>query len=321
MTSTPAGRPAGVGLSGDRRYAEAAVLGVMVVWAANFIVVKDALGVMPPVAFTFLRYTVASIALLLFLRWQEGSIRLPHPDALRIVLLGGLGFGVYQILWTVGLQTTPVGDSALLIASAPVLTAVIAAAIGVDTLSPQRAVGVGISFIGVVVVVAGGVGVDFSGSPIGIAMTLGAALCWATYTAFGARFLRNHSPLVLTTWASVGGTLVLAPIGLGQLLAPGAIGAEQAADAVPILLAVLYSGLLAAAAANVVIFNAVRLVGPTRVIVLQTLVPALAVVFAFIFLGEPILPAQVIGGAIIIGGVALTRRTPGRRIARAAAAS
>ena len=52
------------------------------------------------------------------------------------------------------------------------------------------------------------------------------------------------------------------------------------------------------------IFNAVRLVGPTRVIVLQTLVPALAVVFAFIFLGEPILPAQVVGGAVIIGGVA-----------------
>ena len=80
----------------------------------------------------------------------------------------------------------------------------------------------------------------------------------------------------------------------------------------------LYSGLLAAAAANVVIFHAVRLLGPTRVTALQTLVPALAVVFAFIFLGEPIRPAQVVGGAVIIGGVALTRRTPGRRVARAA---
>ena len=66
----------------------------------------------------------------------------------------------------VGLQTTPVGNSALLIASHRCSTAVIAAAIGVSTLSPQRAVGVAISFVGVVVVVAGGVGVDFSGSPV-----------------------------------------------------------------------------------------------------------------------------------------------------------
>ena len=237
MTSTPAGPPAGVVVSPDRRFAELAVLGVMVVWAANFIVVKDVITVMPPVAFTFLRYTVATLALFAFLRWQDGSIRLPHPDAIRIVVLGGLGFGVYQILWTVGLQTTPAGDSALLIASAPVLTAVIAAAIGVDTLSRQRGAGVALSFIGVVIVVAGGVGIELTGSPIGFAMTLGAAFCWALYTAFGARFLRRHSPLVLTAWASLGGTLVLTPIGLGQLLAPGAIGAGQGADVIPIALA------------------------------------------------------------------------------------
>jgi len=316
VTQTPAGSPAGVRLSGDRRIAELAVLGMMVIWAANFIVVKDVIKVMPPVAFTFLRYLVATTALLSFLRWQTGSLRLPHPDTIRIVLLGALGFGLYQILWTVGLQTTPAGDSALLIASAPVLTAVIAAAIGVDTLSPQRAFGVGISFVGVIIVVAGGVGIELAGSPVGFAMTLTAAFCWALYTAVGAGFLRRHSPLALTAWASLGGTLALAPIGLGQLLAPGAIGGEQAADVVPIALAVLYSGLLAAAAANVIIFHAIGLVGPTRVIALQTFVPALAVVFAAIFLGEPIRPAQVIGGVVIVAGVSLTRRTPGRRVVR-----
>ena len=65
--------------------------------------------------------------------------------------------------------------------------------------------------------------------------------------------------------------------------------------------------------ANIVVFNGVRLLGPTRVIELQALVPAFAVVLAFIFLGEPIRPAQVVGGAIILAGVALTRRSPGRR--------
>ena len=279
----------------------------MVVWAANFIVVKGVISVLPPVGFTFLRYAVASLTLLALLRWSEGEIRPPRPGIWRILVLGGLGFGLYQILWTVGLQTTPAGDSALIIAATPVFTAVIAVAVGTDTLNRTKGLGVAASFLGVVIVVGAGVGIELNGSVVGFTLTLGAALCWAMYTSVGARFLRRYSVLVLTTWATVGGTLVLAPIGIAQLTAPGAIGAEQAAHAPQIVFAVLYSGVLAAALANVIIFHGIRLMGPTRVTAIQSLVPAMAVVFAFIFLGEPIRPAQVVGGAIIVGGVALVR--------------
>jgi len=294
-------------LSGDRRLAEVAVLGIMVVWAANFIVVKDVVGIIPPVAFTFARYVLASIALLALLRWSEGEIRLPSPGVGRILLLGGLGFGIYQMLWTVGLQTIPAGDSALLIAATPVLTAVIAVVVRTDTLDPVKGLGVVLSFAGVVLVIAAGVGIELSGSPVGFALTLGAALCWAIYTALGARALRRYSPLVLTTWATIGGTLVLAPVGLGQWLAPGAIGPDQLARWPTIVFAIAYSGLLAAAIANVVVFNGVRLLGPTRIVALQSLVPAMAVVLAFLLLGEPIRPFQIVGGAIIVLGVALIR--------------
>jgi drug/metabolite transporter (DMT)-like permease len=279
----------------------------MVLWAANFIVVKDIIGVLPPVGFTFLRYALASLALVGILRWTEGEIRLPNPGAGRIVLLGGLGFGVYQMLWTVGLQSIPAGDSALLIAASPVLTAVIAVLIRTDTLTPLKAVGVVLSFAGVVLVIAAGVGIELTGSPIGFALTMAAALCWATYTAVAARVLRRHSPLVLTTWATIGGTLVLAPVGIGQLVSPGALGPEQAAHLPGILFAIAFSGLLAAALANVVVFQGVRLLGPTRIMTLQSLVPAMAVVLAALFLREPIRPLQIVGGGIIIAGVFLTR--------------
>jgi len=64
----------------------------------------------------------------------------------------------------------------------------------------------------------------------------------------------------------------------------------------------------------------VKLLGPTRVTALQFLVPALAVVMAAIFLSEAIRPVQVVGGGIILLGVALLRRgsLPGRgRVGRA----
>jgi drug/metabolite transporter (DMT)-like permease len=287
----------------------------MVAWAGNFIVVKDAITLLPPVAFTFLRYSLAAITLLCILRWTEGAIRLPRPETLRILLLGGLGFGIYQILWTVGLQTISAGDSSLIIAATPVFTAVIAVLIRADTLSPVKGLGILLSFIGVVLVIAAGVGLELTGSPVGYALTLAATICWATYTAVGANVLRRHSPLVLTTWATIGGTFVLAPIGIGQLLAPGAIGPAQADALLSIVFAVAYSGILAAAIANVIVFNGVRLLGPTRITAMQSLTPALAVILAYIFLSEPIRVGQVIGGVIIVAGVALTRfgaRRPGR---------
>jgi drug/metabolite transporter (DMT)-like permease len=132
----------------------------MVLWAFNFIVVKSALAVLPPVGFTFLRFAIASTTLLILLRWREGSIGLPRRDLLAICGLGALGFGVYQILWTTGLAMMPAGDSALIIASTPVLVAILAVIAGSDVLTPAKLAGGVISFVGVAIVIASGAGLS-----------------------------------------------------------------------------------------------------------------------------------------------------------------
>ena len=73
------------------------------------------------------------------------------------------------------------------------------------------------------------------------------------------------------------------------------------------ILAVLYSGFLAAGISNVIVSNGVKVVGPTRTAAYQFLVPALAVVLAFLFLAEPIRAGQVAGGLVIVAGVLITR--------------
>jgi drug/metabolite transporter (DMT)-like permease len=298
--------------AGDRRLAELGVLIVMIFWAGNFIVVKGAIGILPPVGFTFLRYALASLTLLSLLRWRQGTIRLPHGDILPIAVLGVIGFGCYQILWPVALQSIPAGDSALLIATTPVLTALLAAATGADAPNAAKLIGAFVSFAGVALVIAAGQGLVFGASLVGDLLTIAAALCWAIYTVFGARILRRHSPLVATTWAIVAGTLFIAPVGIAQLAT-----ADLSGFGPPVLFAILYAGTLAAGFANVIVFHGLKLLGPTRVTALQSLIPALAVVLAAVFLGEAIRPAQVIGGVVILGGVALLRRGawPGRTAA------
>lgn len=314
---TPAGRPAGVDVpTGERRLAEAGVLAVMVLWAANFIVVKSAVAVLPPVGFTFLRFVIASATLLLLLRWREGSIGLPRRDLVAICALGAIGFGLYQILWTTGLTTVPAGDSALIIASTPVLVAIFAVAARSDVLTPAKLIGAIVSFVGVGAVIASGPGLSLGRSIGGEAITLLGAGCWSFYMAFGAPFLGRYSPLRATAWATVAGTIVLAPIAATQLatvptsvMTAGVIGA------------VLYSGFLAAGISNVVVQNGIRVVGPTRTAAYQFLVPALAVVLAAMFLAEPIRPGQIVGGLVIVLGVLITRGSIPFRIVRASRAS
>lgn len=300
---TPASA-AGVSVSArERRIAEAGVLLTVLIWSSNYVVVKAAIGVLGPFTFTTARWAVAAATLFLVMRWRFGSFRSPGPYRFQLLGLGMLGFGAYQVLWTTGLAQITAGDSALIVAASPVATALLAGAVGLDRLSGPKLAGALIAFTGVAIVIGGGAGLGLDASLGGDALTLTAALLWAVYTVAGTRVLRHVDPLTATSWTVLGGLLFLFPFGVWD-----AVTAPPPSLPLPALAAVVYSGALAAGIANVLVFNAVRLVGPTRASAMQLLVPAGAVLLGAAFLAEAVSPAQVLGGLVIVAGVAMTRR-------------
>jgi drug/metabolite transporter (DMT)-like permease len=278
------------------------MLFVVLAWAANFIVVKAANREIPPITFAFMRFSLGAVLLMLALRWREGSVRMPRREVLPIVAVGVLGFGVYQILWATALQSIPAGNSAFLIASSPVFTVLLAAWVGSDTLTTRKLGGAFVSFAGVAIVVAAGPGIGLGASIVGDLVTIAAAACWAAYVAWGAPILARHSPLRTTAWAMTGGCLVLAPVGLAQ-----ATSADWGAVSAAAWTGFAYSALIPVVVTNVVVFHAIRLLGPTHVTGLQFLVPFVAVLMGAAFLAEPVQAAQIAGGAVIILGVAVAR--------------
>jgi drug/metabolite transporter (DMT)-like permease len=276
----------------------------MVAWAANFVLVKSAIAVVPPIGFAFVRFLLAGLVLLAILRWREGSVGVPRPVIVPLALLGGLGFGVYQVLWATGLTVTTAGTSALLIATSPIWTALVSVAMRTEVAHPARFLGAAIGFVGVALVVAAR-GLDLAGSGLGELATLGAAMCWGSYLALSAPLLGQLSPLRLTTWAILAGTAVMAIPGGFQLAQAGPGWVVPAA-----LAAIAYSGIVAGGLATVLIFRAIALVGPSRVANLQLLVPALTVLLAALVIQEPVLPGQVVGGAVIVIGIVISRRAP-----------
>ncbi len=301
-------RPAPTARFLDRRLAEAAVLAVTVVWGVNYVVVKAAIGAFPPITFQFLRYAVATLALVAVLRWREGSVGLPRRDMAAMAVLGSIGYGVYQVLWAIGLLHTTAGNSALIVATSPVLTLLLSAAIRTDRMSRRRIAGVAVSLAGVALVVAATGGLSVGVDATGDLLTLVASACWAVYVSFGAGILRRHSPLRATTWSVAWGTMFLAIPGAWD----GMTTAWAHVDALA-WFGVVWSGLIAAALGSLVVLHAISLLGPVRITAFQFLSPVVAVATGAIWLGEEVRPGQVAGGLLIAAGIVVIRGVPAAR--------
>lgn len=309
QTLTPAGE-AGVVVSrartsGRRRLAELGILMTAVIWSLNFVVVKASIAGAGPLAFTGVRYAIASLTLLALLRWRTGTVRVPAGTALPLLGLGVLGFGCYQLAWTFGLTQITAGDSSLIVAASPVLTALIAGAVRIDRLTGPKLAGALVAFAGVAIVIGAGERLTLGSSLVGDGLTLLAAVIWSVYPVLGTRLLGRVDPLQTTAWTVLGGSLVLVPLGAWDILVHGAHGWS-----VVTALGVVYSGTMAAGLANLFVWNAIRYIGPTRATVTQFLVPPGAVLLGALFLAEPVGLPQILGGAVIVLGLWIGRQGP-----------
>src|SRR3954469_9596787 len=125
-----------------------------VIWGVNFVVVKYATRIFNPVAFTGLRVGTAALflATMMLLR---GGISLRRSDIARLLLLGVLGNGLYQLFFIHGVARTRAGNAALIIGAAPAFIALIARARGLERVKRMTLVGIALSVFGVGLVIAG----------------------------------------------------------------------------------------------------------------------------------------------------------------------
>lgn len=285
-------------------WTDALLLGMVVVWGLNFTVVKTALGEFLPLAFTSLRFVMASVLMVAAVRFMGLQLRLPMSDLRRIALLGLVGTGLYQPLFIFGIERTTAGNSSLILASVPVLVAVENHLLKLERLSAKAWTGVVLSFTGLLLVILGssrGLSLEWK-SVAGDLMTLGAAICWATYTVMSRPLLRKYPPLTVTTLSHIAGSIPLVLLALPSFAAQDWAGVSASGWA-----GLAYSGILGIGLAYIIWNTGVQRLGGARTSVYSNLVPVVAALAAAIFLGERFTVLQALGAAVIFAGIALTR--------------
>jgi drug/metabolite transporter (DMT)-like permease len=302
-TSIPAVSAPSSARSAGPALADLGMLAVVLIWGLNFSVTKAAFATFPPLAFTAVRFALASLVLVPLVRRLEGGAPLP-PGALgRLIGLGVVGNTLYQIAFISGLARTTASNSALILAAMPPVTAVAAAALGVDPVRPRLLAGVAIASVGVaLVILAEGAGLA-GGGLAGDLLSLAAVACWAVYTIGLRRVPPGVSPLRVTSITTVAGLPGLVLAGAAELGRTnwGGVGASGWAA---LAYATVFSLLLAYWLWN----RSVAVVGPSRTVIYMCLTPVVAVAGAAVLLHERPHPLQAAGAVLILSGILLARR-------------
>jgi drug/metabolite transporter (DMT)-like permease len=261
-----------------------------------------AIGQIPALPFTALRFALASLLLWLVLRVTEGPARLPRADTRRLYLLGIIGNTFYQLAFILGLARTSATNSSLILATVPTVVAVVAGAAGLERITRRMWLGIVTGTVGVALVIATS-GVEFSaGTLAGDLLTVLAVLCWAGYTVGLRRLPDGVSPLRVTTITSIAGTPGLLLVGL-----PGMVRLHWGAVPGSAWWALAYATLLSLVLAYLLWNRSVQTVGGTRTAIYMCVTPLVAAGAAWVMLGEQARPLQAVGAALIIAGVLLTR--------------
>lgn len=285
----------------------AKLLATMALWGGTFVAGRQLAGVVPPFAAAFWRFAIAGVLLLALLRLSGRRWpRLTGRQGVAVLLLALTGVFGYNAFFFEGLRHIAAGRAALIVALNPVGIALLSALLGAEALRPSRALGVLVAVAGAAIVITQGrfaaIGTDVGRGELSL---LGCVACWAAYTVIGKRALKDLSPLVSVAYSAAAGAALLAPFGIAQGALAGAASYGAAA----------WTSLLFLAVGGTVLgflwySQAIRDVGAVRAGVFISFVPVFGVLLGFLVLREPVTPALLAGGPLVIAGAWIVNRAP-----------
>ena len=272
----------------------------IIVWGSTFISSKKLLAIYTPAQIMLTRFLLAYCALWL-LRPRKLSLSLRQEAV--FLLLGLTGCSIYFYTENTALTYTLASNVSIIVAAAPIFTAVIAHFAGEEQFHQNTLWGFLVAFTGVVLVVCNGTFV-LKLNPRGDLLALGAALCWAAYSVLLRRKTGALDPILVTRRTLFWGLVTALPLVLLE-------GVPY--PTAPLLTATvagnfLFLGLIGSGLCYILWNHAFLLLGVVATNNFIYLNPFVTILAAHLFLGERISPLALLGAALITAGVVSAQR-------------
>jgi drug/metabolite transporter (DMT)-like permease len=281
----------------------AALTGTVFLWASSYSAIRVGLDTFGPGQVALARLAVASLVLAPYA--LAARMRLPDKrDLPAVVLCGFLAFGVYHVVLNYGQITVSAGAASILIGTAPIFTALWATAFLGEHLRAWGWVGFAMGLFGATLVSVGEGG-GFGLDP-GALLVLLAAICVSVYFVLQKPYLAKYGALPFTTYAIWVGTLI------SLFFLPGLVAQAGAASAGS-LVSMLYLGVFPTALGYVTYAYAFSRMPASRAVSFLYLIPVMAYLIAWVWLGEVPAALSVVGGGVALSGVVIVNTLGKRR--------
>ncbi|HEY1538070.1 MAG TPA: DMT family transporter [Solirubrobacteraceae bacterium] len=284
-------------------------------WGASYLFIKVGLdGGLQPVFIVWARIALGALVLVP-IALRRGALKAVRGRGGAIVVMALVQVVVPFLLITYGERHIASGLAGILVSSAPIFTALLAARFDEDERPRGVAVaGLVLGILGVVLLF----GLELSGDAEALAgglMVLLASLGYAIGGLFLKHRLRGIAPVAIAASTMVAGALVLTPVALFALPS-----SAPSARAVASLLALGAGG---TGLAFLIFYTLIAGIGPSRATLVTYIAPGFAVVYGVWLLSEPLGAGALLGLALILLGswVAAEGRWPGQAKAAPAATS
>jgi drug/metabolite transporter (DMT)-like permease len=289
---------------------------VVLLWAGNTIVSKYILREASPVLISLVRFQLVGVLFYIpvfLLLWRAGQ-RLTRREWPLLILLGLVGTTGSQVLFMIGLLTTPATEAGIYQIVTPIFVVLIAWLWIGERLSLTRIAGIGLACVGSVVLITDGGALALGGGDVlGSLLIMASNAAWAVYTVLSKRLVTRRSPLLVLTAANLTAMVAMWPIA----------GLMGVFDELPRVLewsptawlVMVYLVAITGTLSQWLYQWTIRELGPSRVSAALYLKPVFVAALAVAFLAEEPTLVTLLSGLTILAGVWLVNRPRAPRAA------
>jgi len=282
------------------------IIGITIVfWAFAFPFIKLGLEELSPINLTIMRLFIACILFFLFLLIKPKKFsKLQKKDIVPIFLLGFFGVIVYHLGLNYGEQYVSASVASLIIAIIPVFVVFLALTFLKEKITFKIIIGVVLSLIGVLIISIFGkpensIEISYISGAITVLIS---SLVGAGYTVAGKKMLSRYSPLSLTIYAFLFGSLGLIPFVNLTLFE------QVAALSIRGWIILLFLGICPTVIAYILWYVALEIKSASKLGTYLFFIPVLSTIISVILLNEKITWLFIIGGALVIFGLYIVNK-------------